>query len=368
VERALQRRDQSVKVEFATPALELVSLRKQYGEHLAVGDVSLAVPKGSLLTLLGPSGCGKSTLLRMIAGFIEPDSGSISIEGHDVTALLPERRPTAMVFQSYALFPHMSVFDNVAFGLKLRKLTSAQRREKVRATLALVRMESFADRFPSELSGGQQQRVALARCLVIEPQLLLLDEPFGALDRHLREEMQVELRKLQRHLGITMLVVTHDQDEASILSDIVAVMNGGRIEQLAAPTALYDRPATCFVARFMGIPNVLPGTMVHQHGKPTFRHEKGALIDLDPATELVAGEMHLALRPETLRLVQTDNDQADMVGTLVFVTLIGSRLQYEVDLGWTSLQVVMPRADQTWQPGQSVGIAIDRRHAIVLKA
>jgi spermidine/putrescine ABC transporter ATP-binding subunit len=356
-------------VALPTQALELVGLRKQYGEHLAVRNVSLMVPKGSLLTLLGPSGCGKSTLLRMIAGFIKPDSGSISIEGRDVTALPPERRPTAMVFQSYALFPHMSVFDNVAFGLKLRKLTSAQRRAKVEETLALVRMESFAERFPSELSGGQQQRVALARCLVIEPQILLLDEPFGALDRHLREEMQVELRKLQRQLGITMLVVTHDQDEAFILSDVVAVMNGGRIEQLAAPADLYDRPATCFVARFMGIPNVLPGTVVYHQGELTFRHDKGALIGLGQDIGVVAGEMaHLALRPETLQLVPPADEQADMIGTLVFVTLIGSRLQYEVDVGWTTLQVVMPRADQTWQPGQSVGIAIDRRHAIVLSA
>nr|WP_238935036.1 ABC transporter ATP-binding protein [Pseudomonas typographi] len=354
---------------LATPALELVGLRKQYGEHLAVGNVSLAVPNGSLLTLLGPSGCGKSTLLRMIAGFIRPDSGSISIEGRDVTALLPEHRPTAMVFQSYALFPHMSVFDNVAFGLKLRKLTSAQLRAKVEATLALVRMESFAGRYPAELSGGQQQRVALARCLVIEPQILLLDEPFGALDRHLREEMQVELRKLQRQLGITMLVVTHDQDEAFILSDFVAVMNGGRIEQFAAPADLYDRPATCFVARFMGIPNLLPGAVAHHEGKLLFRHENGECIELNHGGGMLAGEpAHLALRPETLRLVDPVSEHVDLVGTLVFATLIGSRLQYEVDLGWATVQVVMPRADQTWQPGEWVGIAIDRRHAIVLSA
>jgi len=358
-----------VTVALATPALELEGLRKRYGEHLAVSDVSLSIPKGALLTLLGPSGCGKSTLLRMVAGFIRPDAGTVRIEGSDVTALLPEQRPTAMVFQSYALFPHMSVFDNVAFGLRLRKLPKPQLRSKVEAALALVRMDSFAGRYPAELSGGQQQRVALARCLVIEPQLLLLDEPFGALDRHLREEMQVELRKLQRQLGITMLVVTHDQDEAFILSDYVAVMNRGRIEQFAPPTQLYDQPATCFVARFMGIPNLLRGVVGQIDGRPVFRHEGAGVITLDHDGGAVAGDpAHLALRPETLCLADPLHDTVSLRGTLVFVTLIGSRLQYEVDLGWTTLQVVMPRTATSWQTGQRVGVVIDRRHAIVLSA
>lgn len=354
-------------VALATPALQLQELRKQYGEHLAVGSVSLAVPKGSLLTLLGPSGCGKSTLLRMIAGFIAPDSGSVRIEGRDVTALLPERRPTAMVFQSYALFPHMTVFDNVAFGLRLRKIPAAQVQARVDAALALVRMDSLARRYPAELSGGQQQRVALARCLVIEPQILLLDEPFGALDRHLREEMQVELRKLQRQLGITMLVVTHDQDEAFILSDYVAVMNAGRIEQFATPAQLYDHPASCFVARFMGNPNVLPGVIGHSQGVVVFRHEGASCIVLDDDQGAIAGDLvHLALRPESLCLVDSDDDSAELHGTLVFVTLIGSRLHHEVDLGWTTLQVIMSRGGPAREPGQRVGVVVDRAHAIVL--
>ncbi|WP_213879367.1 ABC transporter ATP-binding protein [Pseudomonas sp. dw_358] len=369
MERTLQRRDQPVTAALATPALELAGLGKRYGDLKVVGDVSLTVPKGALLTLLGPSGCGKSTLLRMIAGFIRPDTGRVLIGGQDVTAQPPERRPSAMVFQSYALFPHMSVFDNVAFGLRLRKLGTEALRAKVQAALALVRMDSFGQRYPAELSGGQQQRVALARGLVIEPQLLLLDEPFGALDRHLREEMQVELRKLQRQLGITMLVVTHDQDEAFILSDYVAVMNSGHIEQFAAPAQLYDHPASCFVARFMGIPNLLPGFVGQSQGRTVFRHAGDGCLSLEHDGGAIAGDpVHLALRPETLRLVAPADVDADLVGTLAFITLIGSRLQYEVDLGWTSVHVVMPRTEDSLQVGQRVGVAINRRLAIVLTA
>ncbi|MBV8167407.1 MAG: ABC transporter ATP-binding protein, partial [Alphaproteobacteria bacterium] len=245
----------------AGSALQISGLQKRFGATTAVDGVGFAVPAGAILTLLGPSGCGKTTILRAIAGFVAPDAGRIEVGGVDITALAPEQRQTAMVFQNYALFPHMTVAQNVAFGLKMRRLGRAAIMPKVEAALALVRLGELAGRYPAELSGGQQQRCALARALVTEPRLLLLDEPFGALDQNLREAMQVELRKLQQRLGITTIVVTHDQQEALILSDLIAVMNAGRIEQLAPPIEVYDHPATRFVAGFMGTANVLIGRL-----------------------------------------------------------------------------------------------------------
>src|SRR5690606_23069967 len=213
----------------------------------------LELPRGGFLTLLGPSGCGKTTMLRMIAGFANLDEGRILIDGADIGHLAPEARGTGMVFQNYALFPHLSVAGNVGFGLRMRRMSRQEIDRRTRAVLELVKLNGFEDRYPSQLSGGQQQRVALARALAIEPKVLLLDEPLGALDRNLRDAMQIELRRLQRHLGITTVMVTHDQEEALLLSDWIAVMNHGRIEQFGAPLEIYDRPRSTFVAQFMGI-------------------------------------------------------------------------------------------------------------------
>lgn len=347
------------------PMLELVGLRKRFGDTEVVREVSLELPRGALLTLLGPSGCGKSTLLRMIAGFVEPSSGHVVVNGRSVTNLRPEQRPTAMVFQSYALFPHMTVYDNVAFGLKLRKVEKAELKRKVMDTLSLVRMESFAGRYPAELSGGQQQRVALARCLVLQPEILLLDEPFGALDRQLRDQMQTELRKLQKHLGVTMLVVTHDQNEALVLSDLVAVMNGGQIVQCGSPADVYDRPENRFVASFMGVSNIIAGQQIGLLSEPRFRMPDGTTLPLgrDISEKPVT---HLAIRPENLDFVATTDPDALLTGKVTFASLIGSAVSYEVDVGGTTLSVLTSRAKGGPAVGDTVGLTAQPDSLIAL--
>ena len=243
------------------PGLVIEHLSKTLGGRLVVEDLSLRVEPGELVCLLGPSGCGKTTTLRMIGGFIPPDGGSISIDGVDVSGVPPERRPTAMVFQSYALWPHMSVFKNVAYGLKLRRLPKPEIERRVEAMLALVNLSDKGARRPAQLSGGEQQRVALARALVLEPSLLLLDEPLSNLDAKLRVGVREEIREIQQRLGIATVFVTHDQDEALAISDRVAVMSGGRIEQFDEPAALYRRPATTFVAGFIGAMSMFEGAV-----------------------------------------------------------------------------------------------------------
>lgn len=240
-------------------ALELRALAKQFSGHLAVREVNLTVAPGEMIALLGPSGCGKTTTLRMIAGFLEPDTGAVVIDGTDVTAFGPERRPSAMVFQNYALWPHLTVFKNVAFPLVLRRLPRAEVRERVMAALETVNLAHHASSRPAHISGGEQQRAALARAIVQEPELLLLDEPLSNLDAKLRVKVREEIRDIQQRLGITTVMVTHDQDEALAISDRVAVMNGGRIEQVSKPADLYSHPRTEFVASFIGSMNFLAG-------------------------------------------------------------------------------------------------------------
>jgi ABC-type Fe3+/spermidine/putrescine transport system ATPase subunit len=238
-------------------AVELIGVTRRFGDVIAVDAIDLEVRDGEFLSLLGPSGCGKTTTLRLIAGFERPDAGEIRIGGRDVARLPPYRRPVNTVFQSYALFPHLSVVDNVAYGLKQRGVPRAERRDQARALLDLVRLEGVEHRRPRELSGGQQQRVALARALVLEPKVLLLDEPLGALDLKVRKRLQIELKRIQESVGITFVYVTHDQEEALAMSDRVAVMHQGRIEQLGPPQQIYDEPATAFVAGFIGETNFI---------------------------------------------------------------------------------------------------------------
>ena len=242
--------------------LDLEALTKTFGTHAAVDGLSLTVEKGEFVSLLGPSGCGKTTTLQMIAGFVEPTSGAIRLEGRDLLAVKPAKRGLGIVFQSYALFPHMTVAENVAFGLEMQGVAAAERAKRVGETLELVGLAAFTGRFPRQLSGGQQQRVALARALVIRPQILLLDEPLSNLDAKLREEMQIELRQIQRTVGTTTILVTHDQAEAMALSDRIVVMNQGRAEQIGPPHEAYERPATSFVASFLGKTNLLDGATV----------------------------------------------------------------------------------------------------------
>ena len=242
--------------------LELEKLSKSFGSHHAVDGLTLGVEKGEFVSLLGPSGCGKTTTLQMIAGFVEPTAGAIRLAGKDLLAIKPAKRGLGIVFQSYALFPHMTVTENVGFGLEMQGVAAAERKTRVAETLELVGLGAFAGRFPRQLSGGQQQRVALARALVIRPQILLLDEPLSNLDAKLREGMQIELRQIQRTVGTTTILVTHDQAEAMALSDRIVVMNHGKAEQVGPPHEAYERPATPFVANFLGKTNLVNGTTV----------------------------------------------------------------------------------------------------------
>ncbi len=264
--------------ESAPPAVRLTGLVKRYGEVLAVDGVDLEIRDGEFFSMLGPSGSGKTTTLRMIAGFETPTSGSVELLGVDVTGTAPFDRDVNTVFQDYALFPHMTVGDNVGYGLVVRKVPKAERRERVSEALRMVRLEGYEDRKPNQLSGGQRQRVALARALVNRPRVLLLDEPLGALDLKLREEMQIELKRIQQEVGITFVYVTHDQEEALTMSDRLAVFNRGQIEQIGAPAEVYERPATRFVAGFVGTSNLLTGdvarTIVGREGTFTVRPEK----------------------------------------------------------------------------------------------
>ena len=241
--------------------LELDRVAKQFGPQTVVDDFSLAVGKGEFISFLGPSGCGKTTTLQMIAGFLDPSRGAIRLEGSDLTAVQPAKRGLGIVFQSYALFPHMTAAENVAFGLEMRRVPRAECRERVRAALAMVGLAGYEERYPRRMSGGQQQRVALARALVIRPSVLLLDEPLSDLDAKLREDMQIELRQIQRNLGTTTILVTHDQNEAMSLSDRIVVMNQGRIEQIGTPQETYERPASAFVSQFLGKTNDFAATI-----------------------------------------------------------------------------------------------------------
>jgi len=272
----------------------LEQVHKRYGDSIAVRGVDLRVARGELVTLLGPSGCGKTTCLRMVAGFVEPDAGRIIVAGRDVTSVPPYRRDTAMVFQSYALFPHKTVAANVAFGLKVRRVGRGETEARTKEALRLVQLEHLGERYPSELSGGQKQRVALARAVVIRPQVLLLDEPLGALDLKLREELQVEIKRVQSTLGITTLFVTHDQGEALGMSDRVAVMRNGEIVQIDTPHALYERPRSRYVANFVGRTNLIE---VAVRGRDRNGGHQVVSCDASAAAFDVAGQQHAAFAP-----------------------------------------------------------------------
>jgi putative spermidine/putrescine transport system ATP-binding protein len=294
----------SPAVSGAAPALRVSGLRKSFGAVVAVADVSLDAVPGEFLSLLGPSGCGKSTVLRMVAGLVEPDAGQIVLAGEDITRVPVHRRNLGLVFQSYALFPHMTVHDNVAFGLRRRGVGEAEGRPRVERMLELVRLGPLGARYPRELSGGQQQRVALARALVTEPRVLLLDEPLSNLDALLRDEMRVELKRLQERLGTTMIFVTHDQAEALILSDRVVVMEAGRVEQIGRPEEVYRRPATPFVARFLGRANFFAGTIARIEASGVVIAMEGRLsVVAAPRPGFHPGQrVQVAIRQENIRL------------------------------------------------------------------
>ncbi|WP_439578080.1 ABC transporter ATP-binding protein [Elioraea sp.] len=326
--------------------LVLERLRKEYGSFVAVDDVSLRVEEGELVALLGPSGCGKTTTLRMIAGFIEPTAGRIAIGGRDVPWDPPYRRDTGMVFQSYALFPHMSVAQNVAFGLEMRKVALAEAETRVKQALELVRLGHLAERLPRQLSGGQQQRVALARALVVNPGVFLLDEPLSNLDAKLRLEVRVEIRELQKRLGLTTVFVTHDQEEALTLADRLVVLDHGVVQQVGTPEELYELPANLFVAGFIGRSNVLHGHLV-ERGRFV---SKGGLALPVPSDGMAPGEVALALRPERIELVPGASD-GGVVGRVALITYLGAATEYRVTLsGGETITASVP----TPRPGDTL--------------
>jgi ABC-type Fe3+/spermidine/putrescine transport system ATPase subunit len=326
-------------------------LSKSFGRQRVLKEVSLEIEEKEFVTLLGPSGCGKTTTLRLLAGFLAPDAGEIRVAGQVLSSpeatVPPERRRMGMVFQNYAVWPHMSVFDNVAFGLKLARLGRAEVRERVARVLAAIGLEGLEGRHPAQLSGGQQQRVALARSLVVEPSILLLDEPLSNLDAKLRERMRGELKSLQRRTGITFVYVTHDQAEAMALSDRIAVLHEGALQQYARPREIYERPANLFVADFMGVVNSLPGEIVERadDGRVRVRVRDHVLAAVGPAAAGASSRVTLAIRPESVRLGAAAADGADthLDGSVVEATFLGNIVDYQIDVGGLVLRVQADR-------------------------
>lgn len=341
--------------------LAINDITKNFGDFAAVDNVSLLVPHGTFVCLLGPSGCGKTTLLRMIAGLEEPTGGAIILDGENITSLPTHKRNLGMVFQSLALFPHLSVGENIAYALRIRRKAKEEQRKRVEELLALIHLPGFADRPVAKLSGGQRQRVAIARALALSPKLFLLDEPLSALDAKLREDMQVELRQLQQRLGITTIVVTHDQREAMTMADLVVVMGKGKILQAAPPIEIYRKPADAFVADFIGITNLLP-IEADSAGRAT------VLGTAVPDLALPAGmnKASLSIRPEDVSI--TAPREGALVGTVSFVRDLGGTIETFVEAGGTTIiAVATPRERPNVSVGQSVGVVLPPESCVVLK-
>jgi iron(III) transport system ATP-binding protein len=316
--------------------IDIENVTKRFGSMAAVSEVTLTIHEGELFTLLGPSGCGKTTLLRLIAGFYAPDEGRILFDGRDVSGRPPNERGIGMVFQNFALWPHMTVFENVAYGLKLRKVGSAELRERVAAAFDKVKLKGLDDRYPGQLSGGQQQRVALARALVLNPKILLLDEPLSNLDAKVRVQVRQEIRKLQKELGITTLYVTHDQEEALTLSDRIAVLNQGKVFQVGAPKELYERPKNRFVADFIGINNLFDGTVQSidaARGVLQAKTDFGLWSAIFDQTFAPGDRCVLCVRPENATLGgEASPDRNRVKGRIAFSAYLGNTLRYDVEL------------------------------------
>ena len=344
---------------FATASITLENLNKSFGAMQAVDNVSLQVPTGALVCLLGPSGCGKTTTLRMIGGFEEPTSGRILIGDDEVTNLPPYVRPTAMVFQSYALFPHMSVYDNIAYGLRARRVPRAEVQTRVQEVVALMELAGQERKAPPQLSGGQQQRVALARALVIRPKVLLFDEPLSNLDAQLRVRMRSEIRSVQRRLGITSVYVTHDQEEAFSIADQVAVMNKGQLVQLGTPRELYRQPADRFVAEFVGLSNVVPAEIVGPDAGGTLVRVFGQLLRSRRPPRNPGPEATLVLRPEAMQVAKSGG--SGVPGHVLTLAFVGPLVRYTVALeGGTVLTVDLhnPGPEQFFAEGTPVTVQL----------
>jgi putative spermidine/putrescine transport system ATP-binding protein len=352
-------------------SIEIAGISKVYdGGVRAVDAVAMDIRQGEFFSLLGPSGCGKTTTLRMIAGFEMPSAGAIRVDGADITHVPAHKRDMGMVFQNYALFPHRTVAENVAFGLRMRGLDKATIAAKVKAALAMVELSGLEDRRPAQLSGGQQQRVALARAIVIAPRVLLCDEPLGALDKKLRQQMQFELKQLQKKLGLTLVFVTHDQEEALAMSDRIAVMNGGRVEQVGTPTEIYNQPTTRFVADFIGDTNIFRGERVG----PSLDVGKSLILALPPVETQGTGVLSVALRPEKIRLSpRTDatiTAGSSAHGIVENTNFLGGAVLYRITLeGGHRVLVQQPNAgtSRLFVPGDGVTLDWTPADLVVLK-
>ncbi len=346
--------------------LELLDLRKVFGKTVAVDDFNLKVERGEFVSFLGPSGCGKTTTMRMIAGFETPTSGTVRLNDIDITYKPENKRDVGMVFQSYALFPHLSVRDNIGFGLKLAHKTKAEIRERVEEMLSLIKMQQLGDRYPHQLSGGQQQRVALARAVAFRPQVLLLDEPLSALDAKIRVSLRNEIRAIQRHLGITTIYVTHDQEEALSLSDRVVVMNEGQMEQVGTPFEIYNFPKTSFVASFVGTLNSLPAEVIDAHSG-----QLRVIGQVVFTTQQVnkSGAVRLALRPEQLRLHGNSENENSLPGTVDTISFLGSIVRVNIRVGDSILALDEFNHPSLTLPklGESVMVYFPRSACMVLE-
>lgn len=341
--------------------LALQNVVKEFGSFRAVNNVDLTVPHGTFVCLLGPSGCGKTTLLRMIAGLDLPTGGAIRLDGQDITNVPTHQRDLGMVFQSLALFPHLTVGENIAYPLRIRRRSKDEQKKRVDELLAMIHLTGYADRPVSKLSGGQRQRVAIARALSISPKLFLLDEPLSALDAKLREAMQVELRQLQQKLGITTIVVTHDQREAMTMADTVVVMNGGEIRQAASPVEIYRQPADSFVADFIGQTNLVEAEADKSNGVTVLGQSVSGL-----ALPAGAAKATLSIRPEDVHL--TAPGAGTLTGTVTFLRDLGGTIETFVDVaGKQIVAVSTPRARPDVTVGQKVGIKLDNDDCVVLK-
>ena len=352
----------SEKAISARGDLKLSNITKTYGDFTAVDDLTLVIPKGSFFALLGPSGCGKTTTLRMIAGLEEPTQGKISLGDTDITDTKPYQRPINTVFQNYALFPHLTIFENIAFGLRRRGIQDID--TAVNKALDLVELPHLAQRKPTQLSGGQQQRIALARAIVNRPALLLLDEPLGALDLKLRRQMQIELKWIQKEVGLTFVHVTHDQEEAMTMADTIAVMNEGRIEQMGSPADLYDDPETAFVANFLGQSNLIKGTVTGNDGENQIVDLFGQKIALQKdRSHAVDKSIYAGIRPEKFRISRLETATSGNVltgGKVEDVSYIGVSTQYQVLMPWGQELMVFEQNDDGVAPfnvGESVNIS-----------
>lgn len=364
----------------AESAIEVKDVTKIFGSTVAARNISLSVAKGEFFSFLGPSGCGKTTVLRMIAGFESPSSGQIFIEGKNIISMPPHKRPVNMVFQSYALFPHLTVLDNICFGLRFAQLSKADVLDKAKRALSLVRLEHLAERFPSQLSGGQQQRIALARAIVKEPAVLLLDEPLSALDPQIREEMQTELARLQRELNMTFIMVTHDQDEALALSHRIAVFCLGNLEQVGTPEEVYSAPATKFVAQFIGRTNLLPCTYVQSNrNRHCVKLTNGTVLsaDADREADLRDGETcYICIKPHAVKLQLdpgspgAEYGQATSLRAIIRATNYkGTCTEYLLDAGGMTLRAELQLSSETSSltPGSAVVLTFNDESAWLLK-